>query len=209
MKQQPWAKDERKSFWAFDYSDQIFTEQNTPDVQKLAGFITQVWYEGQQIGVVESMLTMNEMFPELYEDQEEQWSFFVTDSGQLCYGTADRAMAEELTAELFGTQAAQKETASTGNVQAEKETVSTAKAQAGNDRAGETAATADTAEIATQYIRMNRRHLVISDLPLAELGGTLIGVNDITEEIHNVYRMRHGQYAAFETAGKFHEKSNP
>lgn len=48
MKQQPWAKDERKSFWAFDYNDQIFTEQSTPNAQKLAGFITQVWYDGQQ-----------------------------------------------------------------------------------------------------------------------------------------------------------------
>ena len=48
IKQQPWAKDERRSFWAFDYYDQIFTDQNTPNAQKLAGFITQVWYEGQQ-----------------------------------------------------------------------------------------------------------------------------------------------------------------
>lgn len=74
--------------WHFGYTDTIFSSLISEQKKELAGLVTLI--EDHQLGVtgmIEATVTMQDMFPDLYEDGENEWGCLITDSGEVYYGS--------------------------------------------------------------------------------------------------------------------------
>lgn len=157
MEKMEWAANQDYTGWNYDYRDYLFTNR---DKKKLASLITMVEdYENGCIGVIETAVTMEDMFPSLFEKIENEWSCFVTDEGSLYFGDNKKENSEEF-------------------VKAELEN--------GLEQEG----------IHTAYKKRDRKHYIVSYVYIREMKGTLLSVQDISENIRQVYRMRNVFVAA-------------
>lgn len=102
MEKMEWAKKEDYTGWNYNYTDSLFDGQNNAGKQKIASLITPITnYENGQIGVIEAAISMENLFPSLYEDIENEWSCFVADDGSIYFGDMVPENAGEfVTAEL-------------------------------------------------------------------------------------------------------------
>lgn len=88
MMNQSWASDGTDKGWKYDYYDQVFSAYQMNQSRKIIGLITPIIdSKNGKIGIIESSMTMENMFPGLYEDIENEWSFFYTNDGEVYYGT--------------------------------------------------------------------------------------------------------------------------
>lgn len=93
MDKMEWAGKPDYTGWNYQYTDRLF--DNRGQVQ-LASLITEVEdYEDGLIGVIETAVTMENMFPPLYEEIEDEWSCFISDDGKLYFGDGEVGGAEE------------------------------------------------------------------------------------------------------------------
>lgn len=84
MQKMAWAKEADREGWHYQYRDALF--HNSASVQ-LAALVTKIEdYENGLIGVMETAVTMENMFPTLYENVEDEWSCFISDVGELYFG---------------------------------------------------------------------------------------------------------------------------
>lgn len=151
MEKMEWAANQDFLGWNYDYRDYLFSNR---DKKKLASLITMVEdYENGCIGVIETAVTMEDMFPSLFEKIENEWSCFASDEGSLYLGDNRKENSEEF-------------------VKMELEEG------------------IEQDEIHTVYKKRGHEHYIVSYMYIREMKGTLLSVQDISENIRQVYRMR-------------------
>lgn len=95
MKNMEWAEKEEYAGWNYGYRDTLFANGDEEGKRQLVSLITPVEdYENGRIGVIETAVTMHNMFPQLYENIEGEWSCFVSDGGNLYFGDNKQEMSE-------------------------------------------------------------------------------------------------------------------
>lgn len=83
--------------WHFGYTDTTFSSQLTGQTADLAGLVSRVeTLGGGLVGYIESAIPMKSMFPDLYEDSEDEWSCFVLEDGTVYFGTNEKEDSGEL-----------------------------------------------------------------------------------------------------------------
>ena len=93
MQKMAWAGETDAEGWHYQYQDTLFDNHGTT---QLAALVTNIEdYENGLIGVMETVVTMENMFPPLYEDIEDEWSCFISDDGRLYYGSEQDGRSEE------------------------------------------------------------------------------------------------------------------
>lgn len=93
MNKMEWSNKENYTGWNYNYQDMLFDNYNRVPI---ASLITNVEdYENGHIGVIEAAVTMENMFPSLYENIEDEWSCFVSDEGNLYFGGNKQGSSEE------------------------------------------------------------------------------------------------------------------
>lgn len=101
MENMEWAKKEDFAGWNYNYSDLLFKGQNSE--KKIASLITPIEnYESGCIGIIETAVTMEKLFPPLYEDIEDEWSCFVSDEGTIYFGDEQHRDYEEFVRTTLG-----------------------------------------------------------------------------------------------------------
>ena len=97
MEKQSWAEKEDYTGWNYNYTDNIFSSYTMDQNRKIMSLITQVEDRNNgTIGVIEAAMTMENMFPSLYESIEDEWSCFYTDSGEKYFGENRKPQSEKL-----------------------------------------------------------------------------------------------------------------
>ena len=97
MEKQSWAEKENYTGWNYNYTDNIFSSYTMDQNRKIMSLITQVEDRNNgTIGVIEAAMTMENMFPSLYESIENEWSCFYTDSGEKYFGENRKPESEKL-----------------------------------------------------------------------------------------------------------------
>ncbi len=82
-----WAGSKDPTGWHFGYYDTIFSSLISDQKNELASLVTKVeGYNKEAIGYVEAVMTMESMFPGIYEDIEGEWSFFTDYEGNVIFG---------------------------------------------------------------------------------------------------------------------------
>lgn len=97
MEKQSWAEKEDYTGWNYNYTDNIFSSYTMDQNRKIMSLITQVEDRNNgTIGVIEAAMTMENMFPSLYESIEDEWSCFYTDNGEKYFGENRKPESEKL-----------------------------------------------------------------------------------------------------------------
>lgn len=97
MEKQSWAEKENYTGWNYNYTDNIFSSYTMDQNRKIMSLITQVEDRNNgTIGVIEAAMTMENMFPSLYESIEDEWSCFYTDSGEKYFSENRKPESEKL-----------------------------------------------------------------------------------------------------------------
>lgn len=93
MDKMEWADEADYAGWHYNYYDRLFDNHSE---RAIASLVTNVEdYENGLIGVIEAAVTMESMFPVLYEDIESEWSCFISDEGELYFGENKQEISEE------------------------------------------------------------------------------------------------------------------
>ena len=75
-----------KTGWVFGYTDTAFSALITSHRERLAGLITPITdYKNGVVGTIEAAVTMETIFPELYEGKANEFGFFMTDEGDVFF----------------------------------------------------------------------------------------------------------------------------
>lgn len=102
MLKQEWAEDGDYLGWHYDFNDNIFSSYTMSQNRKIISLVTDIVdNENGRIGTVEAAMTMENMFPSLYEGIEYEWSCFVTEDGGNCFGDEESAGNEALLEQIF------------------------------------------------------------------------------------------------------------
>lgn len=97
MEKQEWAADEQIGGWKFDYVDNIFFSYSINQDRKLIALITRMG----NLGTIEAAMTMEDMFPSLYENIENEWSFFCAEDGKSYFGENESAPTEDMLNQIY------------------------------------------------------------------------------------------------------------
>ncbi len=90
MKRLSWSEDLETNGWKFDYVDTIFDSFVIEQEKKLLSLVTPVYdYSKGKLGTIEAAMTMETMFPGLYNGDEDEWNFFVDSYGNIYGGNND------------------------------------------------------------------------------------------------------------------------
>lgn len=94
MEKQEWSQKENYVGWNFDFTDNIFNSGTIDRSRKIVSLVTPIEdRRNGRIGTVEATMAMENMLPSLYEDVQNQWSFFST--GQELYLGEEREEQSE------------------------------------------------------------------------------------------------------------------
>lgn len=94
---QEWAQTEDYTGWNYNYRDNIFSGYTTSQNRKMIGLITSIYDENKErIGIIEAAMTMENMFPSLYESIENEWSFFYSEKGNSYFDESKEAPQQEV-----------------------------------------------------------------------------------------------------------------
>lgn len=101
MRELPWGTEEDPSGWFLDYRDTMEPEQEN-EQQSLIALVTPVLNrQNDRIGTVETMITMERMFPQMYRDSRYAWSCFYTTEGKMISEKSGKADSQELLEQLL------------------------------------------------------------------------------------------------------------
>lgn len=93
MDKMEWAGKPDYTGWNYQYPDKLF--DNGKEVE-IAALVTDVEdHENGLIRVMETAVTMENMFPMLYEEIEGEWSCFISDEGALYFGDNEQEGSED------------------------------------------------------------------------------------------------------------------
>lgn len=102
MLKQEWAEDGDYLGWHYNFNDNIFSSYTMSQNRKIISLVTEVVdNENGKIGTIEAAMTMEDMFPSLYEGIEHEWSCFVTEDGESYFGDEASAENEALLEQIF------------------------------------------------------------------------------------------------------------
>lgn len=102
MQKQEWAADGDYLGWHYDFNDNIFSSYTMSQNRKMISLVTPIMdNENGQIGTIEAAMTMENMFPSLYEGIEHEWSCFVTVDGESHFGDEESTQNEALLKQIF------------------------------------------------------------------------------------------------------------
>lgn len=102
MQKQEWTADGDYLGWHYDFNDNIFSSYTMSQNRKMISLVTPIIdNENGQIGTIEAAMTMENMFPSLYEGIEHEWSCFVTVDGESYFGDEEGAKNEALLKQIF------------------------------------------------------------------------------------------------------------
>lgn len=101
MGKQDWAGRADESGWCFDYLDNTFDAYSLVQDNRLASLITEIRdRDWGRLGTIEAAMTMEDLFPSLYEGIEGEWSCFAAADGSRYMGMAGGEEAQYLDALL-------------------------------------------------------------------------------------------------------------
>ena len=87
MKKQVWAGAGDPYGWHFNYTDNLFSSYTMNQNRKIVSLVTQINDRDYGIiGTIEAAMTMENMFPSLYEVIENEWSCFADADGSYYFG---------------------------------------------------------------------------------------------------------------------------
>lgn len=90
MKKLTWADSEDIYGWHYDYYDTIFSSLLTSQDKRLIALVTPITdYENGIIGTIETAMTLDTMFPGMFETVENEWSCFAAEDGTLYFGNEE------------------------------------------------------------------------------------------------------------------------
>ena len=93
MNKMEWAAEPDHTGWHYNYSDRLFDNR---EGQKIAALVTNVEdYEAGRIGVIETAVAIEDIFPSLYETIEDEWSCFISEEGKLYFGDNEQESSAE------------------------------------------------------------------------------------------------------------------
>ena len=91
MQRLAWSRRENYSGWIYGYRDTLFVTKENEQNARIVSLVTPISdYNNGTIGIVEAAMTMQSMFPTLYEDIENEWSCFIADDGVIYFGDNER-----------------------------------------------------------------------------------------------------------------------
>lgn len=84
LEKQEFAEDGVTYGWKFDYEDRLFSRyEQYRGSRKVLALITPIEVYGLgEIGVIEAAMSMDTMFPLIYDSTKEEWSCFIDESGR-------------------------------------------------------------------------------------------------------------------------------
>ena len=183
MKKLSWY-DDVKEGWHFGYHDTLFSSLTTDQGTELAGLCSQVTdYDRGVIGYVEAAMPLKTMFPGVYEGDDTLYSFFVSSSGQVLFGST-----KDNTESLEASTGYSKEPDFGDGLDDSTYYRS--------DKVDESliidAFTTDLGELDRQiiYKKISGRYLTIARYPIRSLDGVMYSVQDITSQVWAVYHRR-------------------
>ena len=154
MNNMEWAGEGAQG-WYFGYRDTAFSALITSHKETLAGLVTPITdYRIGEVGKIEAAVTMETLFPALYEDEDSEFGCFVTDEGIAHFGSNAGEDSEAIINHLR--------------------------------ESGRFEGNGDI----TEYHIFGKKKLIVSTLYNRKLGGTLIGVLDISAGIRRVNNTR-------------------
>ena len=93
MNKMEWAAEPDYTGWHYNYSDRLFDNR---EGAKIASLVTNVEdYEAGLIGVIETTVAIEDIFPSLYETIEDEWSCFISEEGNLYFGDNEQESSAE------------------------------------------------------------------------------------------------------------------
>ena len=93
MNKMEWAAEPDHTGWHYNYSDRLFDNR---EGAKIAALVTNVEdYEAGRIGVIETAVAIEDIFPSLYETIEDEWSCFISEEGNLYFGDNEQESSAE------------------------------------------------------------------------------------------------------------------
>ena len=93
MNKMDWAAEPDYTGWHYNYSDRLFDNR---EGAKIASLVTNVEdYEAGLIGVIETTVAIEDIFPSLYETIEDEWSCFISEEGNLYFGDNEQESSAE------------------------------------------------------------------------------------------------------------------
>lgn len=96
---------DKEAGWKFNYNDTIFDSYSLKQECKMVSLVTPIVdYDEGRIGTIESAMTMDNMFPSLYENIENEWSCFVTEDGNTYFGDNVQENSSDLLQQILKQQ---------------------------------------------------------------------------------------------------------
>lgn len=92
MNKMEWARKADYTGWNYHYQDSLFDNRREVELASLITVIED--YEYGPLGVIETAVAMEDMFPPLYGKVEGEWSCFISDAGELYFGDNEQAFSE-------------------------------------------------------------------------------------------------------------------
>lgn len=87
-----WASSDNITGWHFEYYDTTFSSLISDQKNELASLVTEVTdYDRGTIGYIEAAMTMESMFPGVYENGDDEWSFFTDTDGTILFGQGNNS----------------------------------------------------------------------------------------------------------------------
>lgn len=94
----PWAATFESGTWQMDYPDYLLSRSDQHHLISLVSTMTNG--RGEEIGVVEAVVSMEEMFPRIYSADEYSWSCFVKEDGTIV-SSSDNSIWERSKEEII------------------------------------------------------------------------------------------------------------
>lgn len=91
----PWAKDYESGSWQFNYPDSVQTNTTMNVTNHLMSLVSTMRDDsGEEIGVVEVAVAMDDIFPWIFDSDPENWACFVSEDGTV-YQAGDDEVQEK------------------------------------------------------------------------------------------------------------------
>lgn len=105
MEKQEWAGQKDYYGWHYNFTDNIFSSYTMNQNRKIVSLVTPVMdADYGQVGTIEAAMTMENMFPSLYEGITNEWSCFVTEDGASYFGAEEQEAPRELLEQIIEKQ---------------------------------------------------------------------------------------------------------
>ncbi len=102
MEKLSWAKDKTVEGWHFEYYDTAYSALTTNQSEKLIGLVTPITdYRYGLIGYVEASMSLDTMFPVLYEKEDGADGCLIDEDGNIYFGAEEPEYSEDEIREIY------------------------------------------------------------------------------------------------------------